>query len=164
LKPRQKFVLIQINHQSDATIIQFIILTFIYSSTGFGRFPAHHQEFKLNDCSGSLWFYLRIVVIVVLLFMVGPMTNTLCAVNLLTKYIKTSLYERRMDFSLPFRAIKKTSPTKMWSRGYPRDLFSSFLSSRPPPKNGDKCLTRKLTNFVIFFIKRPTTTVFKYMR
>ena len=34
------------------------------SSTCFGRFPAHHQE--LNDCSGNLWFYLRIVVIVVL--------------------------------------------------------------------------------------------------
>ena len=32
-------------------------------STCFGSFPAHHQE--LNDCSGSLWFYLRIVVIVV---------------------------------------------------------------------------------------------------
>jgi len=30
----------------------------------FGRFPAHHQE--LNDCSGSLWFYLRIVAIGVL--------------------------------------------------------------------------------------------------
>jgi len=43
---------------------QFIILTFVYSSTCFGRFPAHHQE--LNDCSGSLWFYLRIVVTVVL--------------------------------------------------------------------------------------------------
>jgi len=43
---------------------QFIILTFVYSSTCFGRFPAHHQE--PNDCSGSLWFYLRIVVIVVL--------------------------------------------------------------------------------------------------
>jgi hypothetical protein len=43
---------------------QFIILMFVYSSTSFGRFPAHHQE--LNDCSGSLWFYLRIVVIVVL--------------------------------------------------------------------------------------------------
>ena len=42
---------------------QFIILTFVYSSTFFGRFPAHHQE--LNDCSGSLWFYLRIVVTVV---------------------------------------------------------------------------------------------------
>jgi hypothetical protein len=30
----------------------------------FGRFPAHHQE--LDDCSGSLWVYLRIVVTVVL--------------------------------------------------------------------------------------------------
>ena len=55
---------IQINHQPDATIFQFIILTFIYSSACFGRLPVHHQE--LNDCSGSLWFYLRIVVTVVL--------------------------------------------------------------------------------------------------
>jgi hypothetical protein len=54
---------IQINHQPDATVFQFIILTFIYSSTCFGRFPAHHQ--KLNDCSDSLWFYLPIVVIAV---------------------------------------------------------------------------------------------------
>jgi len=51
---------IQINHQTDAKIFQFIIVTFVYSSTCFGGFPAHHQE--LNDCSGSLWFYLRIVV------------------------------------------------------------------------------------------------------
>jgi hypothetical protein len=51
---------IQINHQTDVTIFQFIILTFIYSSTCFGPFPAHYQE--LNDCSGSLWFYIRIVV------------------------------------------------------------------------------------------------------
>jgi hypothetical protein len=43
---------------------QFIILTIIYSLTCFGHFSAHHQE--LNDCSGSLWFYLRIVVTVVL--------------------------------------------------------------------------------------------------
>ena len=56
--------LIQLNHQPDATINHFVFLTFVYSSTCFGRFPAHHQE--LNDCSGSLWFYLRIVVIVVL--------------------------------------------------------------------------------------------------
>jgi hypothetical protein len=56
--------LIQINHQPDATIFQFIILTFVYSSTCFGRLPAHHQG--LNDCSGNLWFYLRIVVIAVL--------------------------------------------------------------------------------------------------
>jgi len=40
------------------------ILTFIYSSTCFGRFPGHHQE--LNNCSSNLWFYLRIVVTVVL--------------------------------------------------------------------------------------------------
>jgi hypothetical protein len=46
--------LIQINHQPDATDFQFIILTFVYSSTGFWGFSAHHQE--LNDCSGSLWF------------------------------------------------------------------------------------------------------------
>jgi hypothetical protein len=53
---------IQINHQPDASIFQFIILTFVYNLTCFGRFSAHHQE--LDDCSGSLWFYLRIVVIV----------------------------------------------------------------------------------------------------
>jgi hypothetical protein len=45
-------------------VLQFIILTLVYSLTCFGRFHAHHQE--LNDCSGSLWFYLRIVAIVVL--------------------------------------------------------------------------------------------------
>jgi hypothetical protein len=45
-------------------MFQFIILTFIYSSTCFERSPAYHQEF--NDCINSLWFYLRIVVIVVL--------------------------------------------------------------------------------------------------
>jgi hypothetical protein len=55
---------IQINHQPDATIFQFIILTFIYSSTCFGRFTVHHQE--LNDYSGRIWFYLRIMVIAML--------------------------------------------------------------------------------------------------
>jgi hypothetical protein len=34
--------IVYINHQPDATIFQFIILTFIYGSTCFGRFPAHH--------------------------------------------------------------------------------------------------------------------------
>jgi hypothetical protein len=46
--------IIQINHQPDATIFQFIMQTFIYGSTCFGRFLAHHQE--LNEGSGSLWF------------------------------------------------------------------------------------------------------------
>ena len=36
----------------------------------FRAFSAHHQE--LNDCSGSLWFYLRIVVTVVLFSKVIP--------------------------------------------------------------------------------------------
>jgi hypothetical protein len=48
----------------------FIILTFIYSSTCFGRPHTHHQE--LNNCRSSIWFYLRIVVIAVLLFVIGP--------------------------------------------------------------------------------------------
>ena len=45
--------------------LQFIILKFIYSSTCFGRPHAHHQE--LNNCSSSLWFYLRSVVVALLL-------------------------------------------------------------------------------------------------
>jgi hypothetical protein len=45
-------------------IFQFTVLTFIYSSTCFGRFPAHNHE--LDDYSGSLWFYLPILVKVVL--------------------------------------------------------------------------------------------------
>jgi hypothetical protein len=45
--------------------LQFIIPTFIYSSTCFGRPHAHHQ--KLNNCSNSLWFHLWSVVIAVLL-------------------------------------------------------------------------------------------------
>jgi hypothetical protein len=45
-------------------IFFFFFLTFVYSSTCFGRFAAHHQV--LNDGSGCLWFCLRIVVTVVL--------------------------------------------------------------------------------------------------
>jgi hypothetical protein len=55
---------IQINHQPDATVFQFIILMFIYSLTCFGRSPTRHQE--LNACSGSLWLDLRIVVLAML--------------------------------------------------------------------------------------------------
>src|SRR5215475_3864167 len=50
--------------------LQFIILTFIYSSTCFGRPHAHHQE--LNNCSSSLWFYRWSVVVALLLVVVGP--------------------------------------------------------------------------------------------
>ena len=50
--------------------LQFITLTFIYSSTCFGCPHAHHQE--LNNCSSSLWFYRWSVVMTVLLVVVGP--------------------------------------------------------------------------------------------
>ena len=50
--------------------LQFIILTFIYGSTCFGRSPAHHQE--LNNCNSSLWFYRWSMVVAVLLVVVGP--------------------------------------------------------------------------------------------
>ena len=40
---------IQINHQPDEKIFQFIILTFVYSSTCFGRFPAHHQDKRQDN-------------------------------------------------------------------------------------------------------------------
>jgi hypothetical protein len=39
----------------------------------FRAFPPHHQE--LNDCSGSLWFYLRIVVTVVLCLWSGQLAR-----------------------------------------------------------------------------------------
>jgi hypothetical protein len=38
------FLLIQIDHQPDATAFQFIILTFIYSSTCFRRSPGPAQQ------------------------------------------------------------------------------------------------------------------------
>jgi hypothetical protein len=37
-----------------AQIFQFIILSFVYGSTCFGRFPAHHQE--LNNCMAASGF------------------------------------------------------------------------------------------------------------
>jgi hypothetical protein len=49
--------------------LQFTILTFIYSSTCFGRPHAHHQEL---NCSSSLSFYRWSVVVAVLLVVVGP--------------------------------------------------------------------------------------------
>jgi len=44
---------IQINHQPDATIFQFIILTFVYSSTCFGRFPAATEVIELLMMGGK---------------------------------------------------------------------------------------------------------------
>ena len=66
--------------------LQFIILTFVYSSACFGRPHAHHQE--LNNYSSSLWFYLRSMVIAVLLVMVrpaGPTTTNSTAITTLRR-------------------------------------------------------------------------------
>ena len=60
-------IVIQINYQLDATISPVYYLTFIYSSTCFGRPHTHHQE--LNNCSSSLWFYLHIMVVAMLFSM-----------------------------------------------------------------------------------------------
>jgi hypothetical protein len=57
-------------NQPDATISQVYYLSFMYSSTCFGRLHAHHQE--LNNCNSSLWFYRWSVVIAVLLVVVRP--------------------------------------------------------------------------------------------
>jgi len=54
---------IQINHQPDATIFQFIILTLFTAQHVLGVFP---RIIRSSYCSGSLWFYIRIVVTVVL--------------------------------------------------------------------------------------------------
>jgi hypothetical protein len=61
---------IQINHQLDATISPVYYLTFIYSSACFRRPHAYHHE--LNNCSSSLWFYIRRVLIAVL----SPSSNS----------------------------------------------------------------------------------------
>ena len=65
---------IQINQRTRCKISPVYYLTFIYSSTCFGLPHTHHQE--LSNCSSSLWFYLRGVVIAVLLVVFGPVGPT----------------------------------------------------------------------------------------
>ena len=75
-------------NQLDATTSQVYYLTFMYSSTCFGRPHAHHQE--LNNCSSSLWFYRWSVVVAVLLVVVGPTgptTTNNTATTTLQRYI-----------------------------------------------------------------------------
>jgi hypothetical protein len=67
--------------------LQFYYLMFMYSLTCFGRPPGNHQA--LNNCSSSLWSYLRSVVVAVLLVVVdrpaGPTTNSSNAITTLRK-------------------------------------------------------------------------------
>ena len=86
--------------------LQFIILTFIYSSKCFGRPHAHHQE--LINCSSSLWFYLRFVVIAVLLFLVGPGPRKKINVNQNAKLTRCYEIRRRPALCLTFLEVKCT--------------------------------------------------------
>jgi hypothetical protein len=55
---------IQINFQPDEKIFQFIMLTFVYSSTCFWRFSAHHQETDVRIINrkivASSWWFIWI--------------------------------------------------------------------------------------------------------
>jgi hypothetical protein len=62
---------IQINHQPDATVFQFINLTFVYSSTCFGH--DYHHDKKVNPEAATA---------VIELLMMGEKTPETCsAVN-----------------------------------------------------------------------------------
>ena len=60
--------------------LKFYYLTFMYSSTCFGRPHAHHQE--LNNCSSNLWFYRWSVVVAV---PAGPTTTNSTATTTLQR-------------------------------------------------------------------------------
>jgi hypothetical protein len=68
--------------QLDATISQVYYLTFMYSSTCFGRPHAHHQE--LNYCSSSLWSMV-IAVLLVVVEPAGPTTTNSTATTTLRR-------------------------------------------------------------------------------
>ena len=60
----------QINQPTRCNNSSSYYLTFMYSSTCFGRPHSHHQE--CNNCSSSLWFYLWNLLVAVMLVVVGP--------------------------------------------------------------------------------------------
>ena len=106
---------VPINHQPDATIFQFIILTFIYSSTCFGCSPAHHQEL---DCSSSLLFYLRIVVIAVLCSWSGRLTYYTHNLNFVQQIsIRSFVYDIKYRSSYKLQLINNSLPYSVNSQG-----------------------------------------------
>jgi len=84
-----------------------------YSSTCFGRFPAHHQE--LNDCSGSLWFYLRIVVTVVLCSWSGRPARPRTQYRKKNIQISDKLSSKRLNFT-EYEMTKKMVLRKNWKK------------------------------------------------
>jgi hypothetical protein len=74
------------NNQLDATVFQFIILTLVYSSTCFGRFPAHHKELSgrparprtQHDCHHDTKVKPEAATAVIELLMMGGKTPETC--------------------------------------------------------------------------------------
>jgi hypothetical protein len=114
---------IQINHQPDATIFQFIILTFIYSSTCFGCSPACHQE--LNDYSNSLWFYLCSVAIAVLCLWLGWLART------------------RTQHGWPAGPTTNTARLSPWYKGKTRGCYCSHWAPDDGWENAQNMLSCK---------------------
>jgi NADH:ubiquinone oxidoreductase subunit 4 (subunit M) len=70
-------------NQPDAAISQVYYLSFMYSSTCFGRPHTHHQE--LQQLQQQPLVYRRILVIAVLLVVVGPAGLTMTNSTAITK-------------------------------------------------------------------------------
>ena len=118
-------ITIQINRQLDATISPVYYLTFIYSSTCFGRPHAHHQE--LNDCSSSLWFYRWSVVVAVLLVVkMGVRTPETCWV----------VHKRQV--------INRTNCC-IWLVDLFENDFVNFVLFQQENANSFKCCSQKVT-------------------
>jgi len=60
----------QINQSTRCNNFSSLLLYVYVQLNMFGRHQANHQE--LNNCSSSLWFYPRSMVIAVLLVVIGP--------------------------------------------------------------------------------------------
>jgi hypothetical protein len=70
---------IQINLQPEATIIRFIILIFIYSSTCFGRFPAFPPIIRTqHGCHHDTNVKPEVATAVIELLMMGGKTPETC--------------------------------------------------------------------------------------
>jgi len=118
------FALIQIIHQLFATVSPVYYLTFMYSSTCFGRPHVHHQE--LNNCSSSLWFYRWSVVVAVLLIVVGPCLLFLCRLRL--SYIPTDknrICTRQLQTAGQPARPRPTALLPPRSNGKTRDCYCS---------------------------------------
>jgi hypothetical protein len=80
---------------------------FFYSSTCFGRFPARRQE--LIDFSGSLWFYLRIVVTVVIYWWSGRPAGL---PDMKLDFMSVFCYNKRCIFRVKMQSLSNLDPSK----------------------------------------------------